>query len=179
MFCLYLRGQSTFWGYFFTGCALSYRPFGFWCHFGPKWPFWRSASMEVSWPQSLETFKSISKKCQHGELLVLISQQGPEILSSLHFVPYWGSASIKALVPKSLKTSEVCLKSAQLAKQWCQSVKRVLSNWAASVLQCFVYISEANQLFEVISSQVVHFPIGLLGFGAILTPNGHFEDCPP
>ena len=119
-----------------------------------------------------------SKKCQHGEVLVLISQQGPEILSSLHFVPFWGSASIKALVPKSLKTSEVCLKSAHLAKHWCQSVNRVLSNWAASVLQCFVYISEANQLFEVISSQVVHFPIGLLGFGDILTPNGHFEDWP-
>ena len=30
----------------------------------------------------------MSKKCQHGEVLVLISQQGPEILSSLHFVPY-------------------------------------------------------------------------------------------
>ena len=40
-------------------------------------------------------------------------------------------------------------------------------------------ISEAIQLFDVISSQVVHFPIGLLGFGAILTPNGHFEDWPP
>ena len=28
-------------------------------------------------------------------------------------------------------------------------------------------------------SHVVHFPIGLVGFGAILTPNGHFEDWPP
>ena len=61
MFCLYLRGQSTFWGYFFTGGALSYRPFGFWCHFGPKWPFWRLASMEVRWPQSSETFKVCPK----------------------------------------------------------------------------------------------------------------------
>ena len=79
----------------------------------------------------------MSQKCLHGEVLVLISQQGPEILSSLHFVPYWGLASIKALVPKSLKTSEVCLKSAQLAKHWCQYVNRVLSNWAASVLTLF------------------------------------------
>ena len=46
------------------------------------------------------------KKIIGGEVLVLISQQGPQILSSLHFVPYWGLASIKALVPKSLKTSE-------------------------------------------------------------------------
>ena len=51
MFCLYLRGQSTFWGYFFTGGALSYRPFGFWWHFGPKWPFGGLASMEFGWPQ--------------------------------------------------------------------------------------------------------------------------------
>ena len=121
----------------------------------------------------------MSKKCQHGEVLVLISQLGPDILSSLHFVLYWCLASIKVLLPNSLKTSEVCLKSANLVKHWCQSVNRVLSNWAASFLKCFVYISEANQLFEVISSQVVHFHIGLLGFGAILTPNGHFEDWPP
>ena len=118
-------------------------------------------------------------KCTTCEEIISKSWIASEILSSLHFVPYWGLASIKALVPKSLKTSEVCLKSAHLAKHWCQSVNRVLSNWAASVLQCFVYISEANQLFEVISSQVVHFHIGLLGFGAILTPNGHFEDWPP
>ena len=61
MFCLYLRGQSTFWGYFFTVGALSYRPFGFWCNFCPKWPFWGLASMEVRWPQSSETCKVCSK----------------------------------------------------------------------------------------------------------------------
>ena len=46
-----------------------------------------------------------------------------------------------------------------------------------STIQCFVYFSEANQLFEVISFQLVHSRIGTLEFAALLSLYGHFEDC--
>ena len=67
MFCLYLRGQSTFWGYFFTVGALSYRPFGFWCDFCPKWPFWGLASMEVGWPQKSWDLIKWHKSASHAK----------------------------------------------------------------------------------------------------------------
>ena len=70
--------------------------------------------------------KSTSKKCLLGEVLVLIGQKEPEILSSLCFVTYSVLASREAQVPKSLKTHQVCLKSTHLVKFWCGSVNQVL-----------------------------------------------------
>ena len=61
MFCLFLRGQSTFWGYLFTVGALYHWPIEICCHFCPKWPFLGLASMEVGWPQSPETCKVCPK----------------------------------------------------------------------------------------------------------------------
>ena len=63
----------------------------------------------------LINLKSVPKKCPLGEVLMPISQQDLEILSSLHF-------------------------------------------------GIFVYISEANQHFEVIFSQLEHFFMGPLRF---------------
>ena len=60
--------------------------------------------------------KSTSKKRLLGEVLVLIGQKGPEILSGLHFVKYSVLASREAQVPKSLKTCKVCIKSTYLVK---------------------------------------------------------------
>ena len=57
MLCLYLRGHSTFGGYFFTRWALLHRPFNIWWQLGQKCLFRGLASMEVGWPQSPETFK--------------------------------------------------------------------------------------------------------------------------
>ena len=67
MFCLYLRGQSTFWGYFFTVGALHHRPIGICCHFVPKWPFWVLASMEVGWPQRLLDLIKWHKSASHAK----------------------------------------------------------------------------------------------------------------
>ena len=70
--------------------------------------------------------KSTSKKRLLGEVLVLIGQKGPEILSGLRFGTYSVLASREAQVPKSLKTCKVCLKSTHFVKFWCGSVNWVL-----------------------------------------------------
>ena len=49
----YLRGQSTFGGYFFTRWALLHRPFNIWWQLGQKCLYRGSASMEVGLPQLL------------------------------------------------------------------------------------------------------------------------------
>ena len=67
MFCLFLRGQSTFWGYFFTVGALYHRPIGICCHFGLICPFWGLASMEVRWPQRLLDLIKWHKSASHAK----------------------------------------------------------------------------------------------------------------
>ena len=67
MFCLYLRGQSTFWGYFFTFGALFYWPMEIWCQIGPKWPLSETASMEVRWTQLLWDLKNNYKSALHAK----------------------------------------------------------------------------------------------------------------
>ena len=42
--------------------------------------------MEVRWPPWSKSCQVHPKKCPLGEVLMLISQQGPEILNSLNFV---------------------------------------------------------------------------------------------
>ena len=122
--------------------------------------------------------KSTSKKCLLGEVLVLIGQKEPEILSSLCFVTYSVLASREAQVPKSLKTHQVCLKSTHLVKFWCGSVNQVLRYWAASILYYYVHISEANKLLEVIFSPVKRFCTGLSIFDANLAKSVCLEDWP-
>ena len=60
----------------------------------------------------VKLLKGMSKKCLLGEVLVLIGQKGPEILSGLRFVKYSILASIEVQVHESPKTCKVCLKSA-------------------------------------------------------------------
>ena len=67
MFCLYLRGQSTFWGYFFTVGALFHWPMKIWCQIGQKWPLSESASMEVGWPQLLWDLINNHKSALHAK----------------------------------------------------------------------------------------------------------------
>ena len=93
MFCpyLYLRGQLIFWGYFFTGGAFSYRPFGFWCHSDPKWPYWGLASMEVRWPQSSETCKVCPKSAYMVKFWCWLVNRGLRYwaASNLYHIEVW------------------------------------------------------------------------------------------
>ena len=61
-----------------------------------------------------------------AEVSVLIGQQGPEILSSLHFGTFSDLASLEAKVVQPLETCKVYVKCAHLVKFWCRSVNRVL-----------------------------------------------------
>ena len=53
MLCLYLRGHSTFRGFFFTRCAFLHRTFNIWCQLGQKCLLRGLTSMDVGWPQLL------------------------------------------------------------------------------------------------------------------------------
>ena len=77
----------------------------------------------------LINLQSVPKKCPLGEVLMPISQQDLEILSSLHF-------------------------------------------------GIFVYISEANQHFEVIFSQLEHFFMGPLRFNVRFAQIGQYPYWP-
>ena len=67
MLCLYLRGHSTFGGYFFTRWALLHRPFNIWRQLGQKCLFRGSASIEVGWPQLLWILNLWQKSAVHAK----------------------------------------------------------------------------------------------------------------
>ena len=67
MLCLYLRGHSTFGGYFFTRWALLHRPFNIWRQLGQKCLFRGSASIEVGWPQLLWILNLWQKSAHHAK----------------------------------------------------------------------------------------------------------------
>ena len=65
MLCPYLRGHSTFGGYFFLRWVLLHRPFNIWWQLGQKCLFRGSASMEVGWPQLLCILNLWQKSAHH------------------------------------------------------------------------------------------------------------------
>ena len=67
MLCLYLRGHSTFGGYFFTRWVLLHRPFNIWRQLGQKCLFRGSASIEVGWPQLLWILNLWQKSAVHAK----------------------------------------------------------------------------------------------------------------
>ena len=66
MLCPYLRGQSTFGGYFVTRRVLLHRSTNICCHFCQKCSFRVLASMEVKQPSSSESCK-VCPKSAHLE----------------------------------------------------------------------------------------------------------------
>ena len=58
-----------------------------------------------------KNLQSVFKKHQLGEILVMIGQQGPEILNSLVLSQISTMTSMEVKVPKSLKICKVSLKT--------------------------------------------------------------------
>ena len=120
----------------------------------------------------------MSKKWLHGELLLLISQQGPEIFSSHHFVLYGSLASIEVVVPISLKTFKVCLK---INIWWKFYVKQSTHFWVIEQPPFYnvLFISQ-----RPIKLSYYFFTVGVLSnrpfrFWFHFGLNGHFNDCIP